>query len=495
MPRSSALSPISVPVFGSRLFVLLLLSLLACDPVPKGCAAGPEKDTPSTEAQRATALPSTVGDDFGRKPQVLLIGMDGADMRWIDRLVEAGRLPNFAGVIERGVAGPLKTVHYASPIIWTTVATGVQPWRHGIGGFLAHNKPDGTPYMPQEAFAAAAMGQVPKQERPKPQVLPSGRERPATVAHRKRPAFWNILSHYDKSVGVLAWWATYPAERVNGYMVSPYLIFKGVPTRPGTASVNVDWTKEDAAKAFPADLGDELSPMIYQASGIDRERHASVLGVGGQTPATPWGLARDRSYYEAAIHTMKTRPVDCVAVYFQGPDIASHDFTYFVYGKNVNEKRAPRVEEKAVVAGLKRVEAMYEYMDELLGGLLAAVGPETNVIIVSDHGWEYDGTSHWNLNPGTFVAAGPSIRKGQRVEGVSVLDITPILLSILDVPLAKAFDGVIPEGVLEPEVTSRLTYVDDYPIPAVSLAAERSDEAVAEEEKMMELLRALGYIE
>jgi len=259
--------------------------------------------------------------------------------------------------------------------------------------------------------------------------------------------------------------------------------------------VKVDWTEEDAAKAFPADLGHELSPMMYKASEIDLERHASALGVGGQTPATPWGLARDRSYYEAALHTMKTRPVDCVAVYFQGPDVASHDFTYFAYGKNVNQKRTPQVEEQAVVAGLKRVEAMYEYMDEILGGLLAAVGPETNVIVVSDHGWEYDGTSHHNLNPGIFVAAGPSVRKGQRVEGVSVLDVTPILLSILGVPLAKAFDGVIPEGVLEPEVTSRLTYVEDYPIPAVSLAAARSDEAVAEEEKMMELLRSLGYIE
>jgi predicted AlkP superfamily phosphohydrolase/phosphomutase len=494
MSRSSILSPIGAPVSGSGLFVFLLLSLLACDPAPKGCAAGPAKDAPSVEPHGATVPPSTVGDDAAGKPRVLLIGMDGADMRWIDRLAGAGRLPNFARLIERGVAGSLETVHFQSPIIWTTVATGVQPSRHGIRGFTARVKPDGTGNSHKQLPSAKSTGDAPAQDLPKTQVLPSGRERPASVADRTRPAFWNILSHYEKSVGVLAWWATYPAESVNGYMLSPYLIF-GVPTRPGTATVNVDWTDEDAAKAFPAELGNEVSPMMYKASEIDRERHASVLGVGGQTPYTPWGLARDRSYYEAALHTMKTRPVDCVAVYFQGPDVASHDFTYFAYGQNVNQKRAPRVEEKAVVAGLKRVEAMYEYMDEILGGLLAAVGPETNVIILSDHGWEYDGTSHWNLNPGIFVAAGPSIRKGQRVEGVSVLDITPILLAILDVPLAKAFDGVVPEGVLEPEVTSRLTYVDDYPIPAVSLAVARSDEAVAEEEKMMELLRALGYIE
>lgn len=494
MSRGSIPFPTRVPAFGGWLLGCLFLSLLACDPAPKSDAADPAKDAPPLEASRATTPSIAASDLVSGKPKLLLIGMDGADLRWVDRLTAEGRLPNFDGLIKRGVAGPLRTVHYASPIIWTSVATGVQPWRHGIGGFLAHVKPDGTAYSPKELPAEKRAAAAPPQDLPKTQVLPSGRERPASVAHRTRPAFWNILSHYKKSVGVLAWWATYPAERVNGYMVSPYLIF-GVPARPGTANVNVDWSEEDTAKAFPADLGNELAPMMYKDSEIDRKRHARVLGVGAQTPYTPWTLARDRSYFEAALHTMKTRPVDCVAVYFQGPDVASHDFTYFAYGKNINQKRVPRVDEKAVAAGLKRVEAMYEYMDELLGGLLAAVGPDTNVIIVSDHGWEYDGTSHWNLNPGIFVAAGPSVRNGKRVKGVSVLDITPILLSILDVPLAKAFDGVIPDGVLAPEVTSRVTYVDDYPIQAVSLATARSEEAVAEEEKMMELLRALGYIE
>jgi predicted AlkP superfamily phosphohydrolase/phosphomutase len=493
MLRRCSFSKLRLPVWGAWLTVALFLALVACDGAPAEGGSGRVVTQPGTEARNETLPLRARAEGADDKPKVLLIGMDGADMRWVDRLAGAGRLPNFAGLIERGVAGPLETVHHASPIIWTTVATGVQPWRHGIGGFLANMKADGTPVTPKEARAARAATSIPAQDLPKTQVLPSGRERPASVVYRKRPAFWNILSHYEKTVGVLAWWATYPAERVDGYMISPYLLFQ-VPKRPGTANVNVDWTTEDAAKAFPAELGNEVGPMMYQASEIDLERHAAVLGVGGQTPYTPWGLARDRSYFEAAVHTMRTRPVDCVAVYFQGPDVASHDFTYFAYGKNVNKKRTPRVDQKSVVEGIKRVEAMYEHMDELLGGLLAEVGPATNVIIVSDHGWEYDGTSHWNLNPGIFVAAGPSIRRGQRIEGVSVLDITPILLSILDVPLAKAFDGRIPEGVLEPEVRARVTYVDDYPIPAVSPAAERG-EAVPEDENMMELLRGLGYIE
>ena len=56
--------------------------------------------------------------------------------------------------------------------------------------------------------------------------------------------------------------------------------------------VDVDWTVEDAAKAYPADLGNEVGPMMYKASEIDREQYRAALGVGGQTPYTPWGLTR-----------------------------------------------------------------------------------------------------------------------------------------------------------------------------------------------------------
>jgi hypothetical protein len=467
----------------------LVSVLSACEPAPT--VVNDEPPTPGTNAPEAALDPASAGvETIDDPPTLLVIGIDGADMRWVDRLVDEGRLPNFARLIAHGVAGPLETVHYASPIIWTSIATGVQPWRHGIGGFLAQIKPDGSRYVPPEH----AVEESSPQELPKIRVLPSGRERPSSVASRKRPAFWNILSHYDRSVGVLAWWATYPAEHVNGYMLSPYLVF-AAPKKPGTANVRIEWTDEDEAKAFPPGLGSEAGPMMHQAAEVDRERHASVLGVGAQTPYTPWVLARDRSYYEATLYTLGTRPVDCVAVYFQGPDVASHDFTYWTYGRNVNEKRPARVSEEEVRAGLRRVESMYEYMDELVGGLLARVGPEANVMIVSDHGWEYDGTSHWNLNPGIFIAAGPGFRRGARVADVSVLDITPLLLAVLDVPVAEAFDGSIPEGVLVPGIESRVRFVDDYPIPAVDLVTEPSETVSPEEEKMMELLRGLGYIE
>jgi len=132
-------------------------------------------------------------------------------LRWIDCLADAGRLPNFYRLIRCGVSGPLETVHFASPIIWTCIATGVGPDRHGIGGFLAGDQ------LTADTADNPTEGQESKRANSQragstPQTSGIARKRPTTVVDRTRPAFWNILSHYDWSVGVLAWWATYPAE-------------------------------------------------------------------------------------------------------------------------------------------------------------------------------------------------------------------------------------------------------------------------------------------
>ena len=37
---------------------------------------------------------------------------------------------------------------------------------------------------------------------------------------RKVPAIWNVASAKGLKVGVVGWWATWPAEKVNGFFVS-----------------------------------------------------------------------------------------------------------------------------------------------------------------------------------------------------------------------------------------------------------------------------------
>jgi len=122
--------------------------------------------------------------------KVLLIGLDGAEWDLIQPMVDAGQLPHFARLMNQGVHGKLRSLEPAakSPAIWTTIATGKSPEEHGIDTFV--DEQGGLPL---------------------------------TQNLRKVRALWNILSAVDRSVGVVGWLMSWPAEEVNGFVVSDYL--------------------------------------------------------------------------------------------------------------------------------------------------------------------------------------------------------------------------------------------------------------------------------
>src|SRR5207249_5014379 len=77
---------------------------------------------------------------YGRRVEtgsrVVLVGIDGADWDVIDGLVARGRVPNLARLKREGAWARLRSsVPMLSPLLWTTVATGKTPDRHGINDF------------------------------------------------------------------------------------------------------------------------------------------------------------------------------------------------------------------------------------------------------------------------------------------------------------------------------------------------------------------------
>jgi predicted AlkP superfamily phosphohydrolase/phosphomutase len=83
----------------------------------------------------------------GSRPLVVLIGLDGASLGVIDQLRADGRLPALDRVIRSGSWGLLGSVQsrqvadprlrkgYFSPVIWTSIATGQGPEKHGVLDF------------------------------------------------------------------------------------------------------------------------------------------------------------------------------------------------------------------------------------------------------------------------------------------------------------------------------------------------------------------------
>ena len=192
---------------------------------------------------------------------VVVVGVDGAEWRLINRLWNEGRLPHLRSIADRGVTAPIETFHKESPVIWTSVATGVYPDVHGITGFRVQAE-DG--------------------------------DRPVTSTLRRVPAIWNMVSTAGLRVAVLGWWATWPAEDVNGVVVS-------------------DRTHRDL------DRGVSPGEFVARFEGLSQTALAEPHTFGGN----PAIAAHDQVLTRTAV-TLAADPFDLLLVYFRGVDIASH---------------------------------------------------------------------------------------------------------------------------------------------------------------------------
>lgn len=99
-------------------------------------------------------------------------------------------MPTLDASINRGVMGNLATLQpILSPMLWNSVATGKFADKHGIHGFI---EPDPV----------------------------NGGARPYTSTSRKCKALWNILTQANLRSNVVGWWASHPAEPINGTVVT-----------------------------------------------------------------------------------------------------------------------------------------------------------------------------------------------------------------------------------------------------------------------------------
>ena len=90
------------------------------------------------------------------RPKTLLVGWDAADWNMIRPLLAAGEMPNLARLIAGGVSGNLATIYPPfSPMLWTSIATGKRPGKHGIHGFIEPD-PGGAGVRPVSSLSRSA---------------------------------------------------------------------------------------------------------------------------------------------------------------------------------------------------------------------------------------------------------------------------------------------------------------------------------------------------
>lgn len=453
------------------------LELLSCD-------VGSVRILPAVMTEGAPQKRST-----GTK--AILIGLDGADWNILDPLFEAGRLPNLARLSRNGVRGRLHTITpMLSPVVWTSIATGVLPGRHGIIDFLATTGRDG--------------------------------ERvPVTSTLRRTRAIWNILSENGLRVGVAGWWASFPAEKVNGFIVSDRVAYQLFGVR---AAREQAWE----GKVYPPDLAGLVASLTVAPETVgvgEVSRYVRLPADTASLPADQNKLIDDLKTLIAAGDTYaaislalreRFRP-DFQAIYLEGTDTVAHLFMR--YAPPVLPGVAPPESQRFGRA----VDEYYRHADEIVGRLVEAAGPETAVIVCSDHGFRtgdnrpltdsrigYGQAADWHRKYGVVILSGAPFRKRHELSEASVLDITPTLLALLGLPVAEDMDGRPILDAFEPRFLEEhpIRYVPSYETTAMASAGAPAGKTGEEQggipatapadpqgdQELKERLQSLGYL-
>lgn len=408
------------------------------------------------------------------KHRVYLIGLDGASWNLIEQPLREGKLPNFQRLIQGGSYGPLQSfTPTKSPVLWTSIATGKTQLKHGIGNFTAEK---------------------------------DGQMIPVSGGQRITKAFWNILTDYGISTGVVNWWVTWPPEKVDGYMVSDRWR-NGNPKK-----------FPDMKLTYPDNLIEEL-PKV----GVSKDRFLEECVKFGLPTAVPpaaksknvdqlydgyktyWG--QDKAVREACRRLTEKHPVEVFGVVFRIIDVSSHLYWTYLDQKLVDEMRAKQEQGKMTPEDLKQIDAafvkiiepVYIYADKILGDFLKHQDKDTTYIICSDHGFKFEegryGHSSMKTPPdGVVILNGPAFRKNNRIEHATLLDITPTLLYLEGIPIGRDMDGKVLFSAFNPE------FLKKYPPTLVAShdkgMRQKGEAASSEMDKeILEDLRSLGYIQ
>ncbi|MCI0459304.1 MAG: alkaline phosphatase family protein [Gemmataceae bacterium] len=161
--------------------------------------------------------------------KVIVLGLDGLEPRIVERLFQAGELPNLARLRAQGGFGRVATTCPAqTPVAWATFATGTNPGGHGIFDFLSR---DPKTHLPDLAL---------NRHEQKNAFLP-----PRAVNLRRGTPLWELLSAAGVPSTVLRCPCTYPPDPLRGRMLAGM----GVPDLRGGLGTATFYTSAHGIKA------------------------------------------------------------------------------------------------------------------------------------------------------------------------------------------------------------------------------------------------------
>ena len=440
--------------------------------------------------------------------RVLVFGIDGGTWDVVEPLMREGQLPNLKRLYDRGVHGVLESrPPMASPVVWTTIFTGLKPAEHGVRGWAT-----------------------------------------AVSTNRRVAALWNITSARGLATDVLNVPGSWPPDPVDGVMIAGFPLGEstvgggtgmvvsedGLKARdmpevfragaaailrtaaPLTAGAWSDWIelpvpdypsqqcmtrvrRLDAREIYvsPCYRIDGSVDFASPAAALERVRTATGMryvpeGAGWLQHARRPTLG---FLFEHLVQIARIQS-GAAAVFAADPwrlfvyvntlvDRVSHPYWPYTQPQDYDGVESAKARRHA-----ETVRDAYREVDRELGAVLAAAKGDYDVVVLSDHGFQSNGDRHiltGRHHPDGIYLISSARMRAQPGQRAHIEDVTPTVLYMLGLPIGRDMAGRV-----LPEVAAEL----GRPIESVASLEGEARRGIQStvDEKTWEQLKALGYV-
>lgn len=283
--------------------------------------------------------------------KLLLLGIDGATWQVLDPLLQAGKLPHLERLIAQGTSGVLRSLEYsASPVAWSTIATGKMPAKHNIKDFRVSRR------------------------------------------DLRAKQIWQILAEQRYKVGIFQYLVTWPPQALDGFIIPAWLA-----PDSSTHPPELEFINEFVNKGRFTRREESNSAKDYLQFGSRAMRYGLRLSTLMSIMGYLFGRALKR--YEPLEARYRIRRIwmtlstdffcylldryqpDFGAVVFYQTDSIGHYFWKF---------REPELFQDVDPTDAARygniIDRIYCDADAAIGRILEQVDEDCTVVVLSDHG-------------------------------------------------------------------------------------------------------------
>jgi len=360
--------------------------------------------------------------------KIMLIGWHAAGWDVITPLLDDGELPNLAQVVEHGLMGSMTSMGpLMEPMVYTSLATGKYPARHGIFG---------THEVCDNGLSAGSI----------------------TSRSRRAKAFWEILSQNDVRCDVVNFPTAAPAEQVNGTFVGCEFF-----ARPRTSSWSPVHVPEDSVQ--PIDMAATLQEYLVALEDLDPPtvalfvpRMSELSFRDSRLAQIATAIAQTLSVHMVATWLMENTDWRVMAVNYPAIEVLSRQFLQY------HPPRLDWVDEEEFDLFNSVVSSSVRLCDLLLGRLLQLGGERATTIVYSPRAY----ASHrqlppvpvrpgpreearWHRPQGIFAMRADGTRQDELIHGVRETDLCPTVLALSGIAVPDDMDGrVLTDAFAEP---------------------------------------------